>query len=67
MTLLSFLGGWAEVAGWRLVYRDYRVNSRYHLEVLCIIRKLETARFVSELNNRVAAMFLLFAVISTVG
>lgn len=51
----------------QLVYTDYRVNSRYHLKVLCIIKKLETKRFISKLNNQLAAMLLPFAVISDGG
>lgn len=46
------------------MYSNSRVNSRYHLEVLCIIKKLETRRFISMLHNQVAAILLLFAVIS---
>lgn len=51
----------------QLLYSDYRVNNRYHLKVLCIIKKLETKRFISKLNNQTAEMVLLFAVISTAG
>lgn len=50
-----------------MVYSDCRVNSRYHLKVLCIIRKLEMARFISELNGQVSTILLLFAVVSTGG
>lgn len=55
-------GEGVEVAG--LLYSNFRVNSRYHLEVLCIIKKLEAGRFISMLHNQVAAILLLFAVIS---
>lgn len=51
VTLLSFffLGGGVAVAVWR-------VNSGYHLKGLCIIRKLETTRLVSEIHNQAAAI-----------